>query len=341
MKNRILLFAGAGASKAINGEQFPTTVEFFDKLPKEIKNNNLFKHIQKFLTISNNEKPIDIEEMLFELKKLNDFSKNYLNQKEIIGYSLSDQKILNVLSGQGNGNFGHFGSVMQTLSAAADDLSELINATVYDFYNHEPDESELIDNWLYTLETLLNNENVLNIFTTNYDVSIEAALNIFLDNKSDKILGTTGRLKKKLEIENWLKRENANSQLLTKLHGSINWQFDKGDIYVGSHVYTGSHNRQAIIYPGFKGKSDFSFFQPLHNYFAECLEYSDLCIFIGFAFRDDYINSLISERINQNCKVFVINPNNEVKFPSRRPKATYINNGFNSDSIREIVKLYK
>lgn len=290
---------------------------------------------------SNKEKSIDIEEMLFELKALNDFSKSYLHQKEIIGYSLFEQRILNVLSGQGSGSFSHFGSVMQTLSAAADDLSELINATVYDFYNHEPDESELTDNWLYAFESLFNNENILNIFTTNYDVSIETALNIFFDNKADKILGTIGRLKKKLEINNWLKKDNANSQLLTKLHGSINWQFDKGDIYLGSHVYTGSHKRQAIIYPGFKGQSDFSFFQPLHNYFAECLEHSDLCIFIGFAFRDDYINNLISERINENCKVFIINPNNKVKFPFRRSKVTYINKGFNSDSMREIVKLFK
>ena len=33
----ILIFAGAGASYSIDKEQYPTTVEFWERLPDEIK----------------------------------------------------------------------------------------------------------------------------------------------------------------------------------------------------------------------------------------------------------------------------------------------------------------
>jgi len=45
----ILVFAGAGASSAVDHDKYPTTVEFFKRLPSEIKNDKLFSEIEKFL----------------------------------------------------------------------------------------------------------------------------------------------------------------------------------------------------------------------------------------------------------------------------------------------------
>jgi hypothetical protein len=44
-----VIFAGAGASKAVNPEKYPTTVEFFDKLPPAIKESSIFGSIVDFL----------------------------------------------------------------------------------------------------------------------------------------------------------------------------------------------------------------------------------------------------------------------------------------------------
>ncbi len=44
MKKQVyLIFAGAGASKAVSADRYPTTIEFFEKLPETIRNTHLFK----------------------------------------------------------------------------------------------------------------------------------------------------------------------------------------------------------------------------------------------------------------------------------------------------------
>ncbi|MCP5348021.1 MAG: hypothetical protein R3F41_10425 [Gammaproteobacteria bacterium] len=60
-KPRIVVFAGAGASKAVAPEKYPTTVEFFDDLPEEITSNKLFQQVVEFLKEDSGKGPIDIE----------------------------------------------------------------------------------------------------------------------------------------------------------------------------------------------------------------------------------------------------------------------------------------
>ena len=68
----ILLFVGAGGSAAVDAEQYPTTVEFYKRLPDDIVQNPLFFFVQNFLTNapSHNEASIDIEKILWELVNL-------------------------------------------------------------------------------------------------------------------------------------------------------------------------------------------------------------------------------------------------------------------------------
>ena len=50
----ITIFAGAGASKAVDPDQYPTTIEFFQNLPSTITDDNLFKSIVGFLKSDEN-----------------------------------------------------------------------------------------------------------------------------------------------------------------------------------------------------------------------------------------------------------------------------------------------
>ena len=49
----ILVFAGAGASAAIDSKKYPTTEGFFNNLSESIKNDPLFVVVKEFLETSN------------------------------------------------------------------------------------------------------------------------------------------------------------------------------------------------------------------------------------------------------------------------------------------------
>ncbi len=93
-------------------------------------------------------------------------------------------------------------------------------------------------------------------------------------------------------------------------------------------MFTGDHARQGIIYPGFKGKSQIAFFDIFHNYLASRLSDAHVVIFIGFAFRDEHINTILQSAVGRSTKVLVINPDKSVEFPHSRAAATFETAGF-------------
>ena len=61
----ILIFAGAGASRAIDKDNYPTTVEFYDRLPEEINNTiDAIPNLRTFLKSEARSTPMDIEKAL-------------------------------------------------------------------------------------------------------------------------------------------------------------------------------------------------------------------------------------------------------------------------------------
>lgn len=328
----IVIFAGAGASKAVNSDNFPTTIEFFSRLPDRINSNDLFKFVVSFLSQKSPDKQIDIEEILWELQSLRDFCSSYTKQDSIVGYSLAKERILKqVIKRQGQPTFGHLSETLGITKTVCDSLISDINSVVYDLYSYEPEEAELKDNWIYLIDKLGKSKLNYDIFTTNYDVAIETSVAIRGNPNLDNFSGITGRISKRLDLDRW-KSSDRTSPLLTKLHGSINWKFGQNSIQVGDLVYTGDHGKQAIIYPGFKGTSDSEFFSPLHEFLGTRFEEADAIIFVGFAFRDSYINEMISDRLSPGCSVYVINPRS-VRFPVRRAQAKPIKSGFDRASI--------
>jgi SIR2-like domain len=339
MNNRALIFAGAGASKAVNANKFPTTVEFFERLPSSITENLLFLHIVGFLRRSNAERIIDIEEVLWELSQLQQFAHDANLGEGIIGYSLSGEVILNVLGySRPQHSFGQFSSAISNLEQQCKSLIEAINEMVYDFYSYEPLDGELEDNWLYLFEKLHNLKIDYDIFTTNYDLAIETAAAIDETQKVDRFRGLSGHVSKKIDLTYW-RDQDSQYPLLTKLHGSINWQWGGEEIHVSASLFTGNHDKHAIIYPGFKGRSENTFFGPMHDFFANKIQQANTLIFIGFAFRDEYINQMMAEAVQPDARVVVITMDKSVRIPSSRIRAQYITDGFDSKSIDKALNL--
>lgn len=91
----IVIFAGAGASKATNSEVYPTTIEFLEKLPEDITSDQLFTYVQNYLRFEGGEDSvIDIEEVLWALHDLSEFALHMNDQKTVIGWFLTGARIL-------------------------------------------------------------------------------------------------------------------------------------------------------------------------------------------------------------------------------------------------------
>ena len=90
----VLILAGAGASKAVDKELYPTTVEFFDLLPETITENKMFSSVKQLLEYRKGETGIiDIEEILWALNEINKFVDDINDQNSIIGWLIQGSKL--------------------------------------------------------------------------------------------------------------------------------------------------------------------------------------------------------------------------------------------------------
>lgn len=87
----VVVFAGAGASKAVSADHYPTTVEFFSSLPQEVTSNELFKVVCAFLrkTLSD-EAQIDIELLLWRLEELRAFCRAGADSSSVCGWCFEE-----------------------------------------------------------------------------------------------------------------------------------------------------------------------------------------------------------------------------------------------------------
>lgn len=337
VKQRIMLFAGAGASKAVDSVSYPTTIEFFERLPDEIRSDPQFIFVERFLRQGTDDKIIDVEEVLWGLQTLLDLCRSVQIGKTLVGHALFSNRLANLADGRWT--HGNLGEAADQLSYQFSNIISKINAVVYDLYGEAPNLKDIRDNWIKLLKPLFVDEVQLDIFTTNYDIIIETAVESIIGGQSSSYFGLKGGRHKTLDIEKWSSGSEGDSGLLTKLHGSLDWKVKNDRIYAGDPVFTGDHEKQGIIYPGFKGASNRIFFKPFHDYLGRCLSNADLVVFIGFAFRDEYINESIRNNISSDAKVVVLNPDQAAQFPYRRLKAKHLARGFDASTANELVQM--
>jgi hypothetical protein len=206
------------------------------------------------------------------------------------------------------------GSFAQVASRGANHLRRLrdrINASLYDVYGETPEASEIDQNWAPLVRGLLGKNYWVDFFTTNYDLVLEAVVDA---SGRDVGYGQGPGAVRQLDLEVWRKSlldeafRPYQDGLITKLHGSLNWERDRRGVVFGGPTFKSSHDHHVAIYPGFKGAPTAEPFSLMHDYFERALQSADLLIFIGFAFRDEYLNTLISRAPLSKKKKFVIDP---------------------------------
>ena len=319
----ILVFVGAGGSAAVDLEQYPTTVGFFKSLPGEIANDPLFLKVYEFLKGQQGKKIVDIENVLETLDDLQEGFKKINNPTNIVGWAMKGR--LGLI--EGVSDFANFqGSIATWERNQITPLNNKIKEQVYKLYATHPAPNKLSD-WIRLLKQLQKIDSTLEIFTTNYDLVLEDAIE---QAKIDVEFGLVpGQRGTKLETAFWdpTRRPLSGNHrgLLTKLHGSMDWQRLNGDIIVGSPYFSGDHNNQCILYPGHKGtpteKPFIAFHEHLRNVVREEYESLTAAIFIGFAFRDDYINTILSDLPPETPTYFITKPDGKPVDDERPPRA--------------------
>jgi len=316
-----MVFTGAGASFAVSQEKYPTTIQYFNRLDLTIRNNKLFRSTVK--NVEDSGESLDIENVLFRLK-----------------WILDKMKISNEIS---NPYYKYFQGVLNenNLMPQCEQLYNKINSRVYTFYSQKPTNAELKNNWQLLIELLKKSNEVINIFTTNYDTVIETALARF--NKSKGFDISDGFIQEEtgessFSINEWSQNRFENG-LLTKLHGSINWGGVGNNIYKRPANVPDKNGNNPLIYPGFKGTPNSSPYKNFHDYFKSCLPRIKHLIVIGFAFRDEFINTCFT-KINSSCMVtnigFGKEPNTVPQFLTSR-NYQYIDSGFDKNAV-ELLK---
>lgn len=345
----ILVFVGAGGSAAVDPEQYPTTVEFFKRLPPEITKDRLFQFVCEFLRTQGRDEQIDIETVLWTLGKFEDDSAPFSDPNSMLRWMTTGNQL-----GQLVGSRVDTAKVSEVLSDICGNqlkpLRERINAQVHQFYDKLPDESKLLawdegrlPAWIVLFRELENLDPVLEIFTTNYDRVLERVISLA------EIKVPTGReadgVVMRLNTALW---DNPGEPLddgygrLTKLHGSVDWKRENGEIICGTTDATGDI---PILYPGFKGDPEEEPFSKFHEHLRAVVGKARAPIFIGFAFRDEYINGILSDLPPElspknlaGIKKFVISKDDSLPDLSFLGDCWHFNDGFTAEAVSECVE---
>lgn len=326
----LIIFAGAGASRGVSGDKYPMALDFRKRLPDAIKNSHLYSQLLAHLSKSGHGDNIDIEHILWELGRLNSTLDEWTDSAHFASQLLTTNQINVAVKSNHSGQ--NIYVQFDALKRIVHTLQDQINERVYEYYSQPPDTQELERSWIPLLDRLLNaGFERIDIVTTNYDLVIESALRSLPKIKISMGLGQS--IYPGIDLEAWRKTEPSGG-MLTKLHGSVDWKLGNGStatdpvIRRGHPEFDGDHKKRLILYPGFKGVPAREPFITFHDYFRRILKDASHLLFVGFAFRDDFINEVVTSSLPPKSSVAVINP---ASLPTNLPflhNAIHMQQGF-------------
>jgi|GEM_PF-1194549 len=336
----LLIFAGAGASRGVSGEKYPIAIDFRKRLPKSITDLPLYRRLTEYLSNSVGSESIDIEHILWELGRLYD-SLGELTESDRFAFQLlTTNQISKIVSSNHSGQAVH--SQFDQLRSIIKTLQNQINERVYEFYSRPPDKDELNESWIPLFREMVNlSFEQIDIFTTNYDLVIESALASMPEVKVG--MGFSEGVFPGINLATWRGGNSLGGGLLTKLHGSVDWKLGNGGADIdpvirrGHPEFDGDHAKRLILYPGFKGQPSREPFISFHEYFRRRLKVATHLLFIGFAFRDNFINELVNEGLSASCKVAVVDPSEKLPRVSFLKNALHLRQGFGIGQERSLL----
>lgn len=280
-----IILTGAGASKALD---YPTTTEFYDLNKFNDHEKTVYTNLLSFFKT----KILDVEDVLSLLDPIVDFNQKRSGQfyKQ---YIANDSKITNII------NF-----VTYTQNRC------------FDLYGKTRDPKEIEKLYLPLLDACNWRKQRIELFTTNYDPTTDTLLDIADTLKLNSHDGFNNR--NKWDYKSYEHDINTPGINIYRLHGSMSW-FKEGDTIKNTRDYNRrlniNTNEHLLIYPGYKGnphldnKETDAYTFPSNQFDRKILTYEKLIV-IGFSFRDEYINNMISDAMKRNTKLnlTILNP---------------------------------
>ena len=347
----ILVFAGAGSSASVDCKKFPTTIEFFKRLPKDIKDDPLYNYVHGFLEQKKGSL-IDIEDVLEAFNDFNEFFDKTLHPPgNIVGWMMDKNRLTELANNINDINdFGRSIIHNQTQTEAivksrelfsrrGSSLRDNINNLVHSFYNHTPDKKQLT-NWaafIKDLQSSILDTETVEIFTTNYDLVLEQVIEKYkLDIETGR---KSNNLQTTLNMTLWSPQPPTNNRgKLTKLHGSMDWQRNSDGTIVASSVSTENPEKQAILYPGAKKELQKEPFTAFHEHLRKIVDRADVAIFIGYSFRDEHINEILyNSPLSARKYIICKDEKPPPLIPFNKGDYLYYDTGFNKDCINKIL----
>ncbi len=294
----IAVFFGAGASRPFG---YPTTAEFLDMLDRgysgQLRNT--------LNTISKAESVSDIEHVLLyidatlsytSLPHVNDVLKIITPEILLINEKMYWQA---------------YTSRMETLKRNI--ISYLYSA--YEYKENKRDEiKKYFTEFFESLFSAVSYETI-DLFTTNYDSIIEEyvlqspyrLINGFSNDRNGRYWD------KKRLYDNY---PNEKSVRLVKIHGSLNWRMTQDDkiewVKVEEECTRSQRFKENIlIYPTQKYSFDKEPYSTMFGYFNKSCKENDYFIVVGCSFRDDDINLILLNALEQSSlkRLIAVSPN--------------------------------
>ncbi|WP_270330754.1 SIR2 family protein [Lapidilactobacillus dextrinicus] len=276
-------------------------------------------------------------------------------------------KRLNFLIGSGTsaksiGLMGDFNDDLETGKTANEQLKEKvedISQQILENFCKFPEgkiTQENLDDYTRFLKSVIDVINLsnsrqtpksVNLFTTNYDLYIEKAVDeLFGISRFVFNDGATGYFKRILESSNFNRvvsykglNDNYISEIpsitLIKPHGSMNWSEDNGSIVIGNGV---SKNPKIVKPTGMEERDtylDNHYYEMLRVFQLELDKSQSVLFIIGFSFQDRHIGKMI-KRALQNPELLIV-----VFGYSDDDKEKYLLNlGIDTNKIPKNLRIY-
>ena len=298
------IFLGAGASAAFG---YPTTKGFMDQCRTTVKGKEgeLLSTLVEVPNISDVEPVLDILDQIVT------------TESPILKYLEYRQVQLPTKPSY----FGVSNSSWNDFKKLADSLRRMIHEELFRQYQFDPKKADAIRKLYHeTLNAISKDASIAQVFTTNYDSLIEEALagskefaltdgfhtsqyNAVWDGSFD----TTG-------VKFGLKGRYV---CLYKLHGSLSWRTDKDSgniVRVGTEEkatgYSKKLGENILLYPASKSPPIADPYGILYSHFSNKLNSTNICVVIGFSFRDPFINTVFIDylRRSQGNVIIIVSP---------------------------------
>lgn len=286
---RIGFLLGAGTSKALNISDLPgLTKKVREKIEK--KHEGILKNVEAGLNAKEGDDPLTIEQILDQVRLIRQLAND--------GADKSFEKV----SGK---------------DACSLDM-EICNR-IYEIILEEESTVDLsYTKKFVTWLNWLSRDYPKEIFTTNYDLIVEKALEGLHIPYFDGFVGAHQPFffSESLESKNTYDVPPISWIRFWKLHGSINWFWKKNVkgksnkvVRLGVESKKLNNENELVIYPS-KEKYETSRKQPFIAYFDRLRNFlqdgEGIFVINGYSFSDEHINAVIIDSLKQNNRLHVI-----------------------------------